>query len=91
MRTFKKLADATVEGLLDRPMYLVIWQCRATGDVNVDGDTHFLGMTRARAIEACQSLMVLRVFKINLGEGTQPRDVTEEVMAAAGLVVEEAA
>lgn len=90
MRNIRRLAQATVEQILDRPMYLCIWQSEMTGDVNVDGDCHFFQMTRARAIEACQSLTVLRVFKVNLVEGTQPRDVTEEIMEAAGMLEEAA-
>ncbi len=85
MRSLRKLADETVTGILDRPMYQIIWQSRINADVNVDGDRHFLSMTRANAIEACQSLMVLRVYCINLIEETV-RDVTAEVMEEAGLV-----
>ena len=75
----------TVTTILDRPMYQVIWQCSQTGDVNVEGDRNFFAMTRANAIEACQSCTVLRVFKLNLIEGTV-RDVTEELMIEAGMV-----
>ena len=82
MRILKNLSHATVEGILDRPMYQVIWQSEQTGDINIDGDRHFLNMTRAMAIEACQSFTVLRVYCINLIEATV-RDVTEEVMHEA--------
>ena len=88
MNHLRTLSHATVEGILDRPMYQVIWQSR-DGNINVDGDRHFFDMTRAMAVEACQSLNVLRVYSINLIEGTV-RDVTEEVMREAG-VLEEAA
>lgn len=89
MRNFRRLSKETVDGLMDRACYQVVWQCRVKGDVIMDGDTHFLGMTRARAIEACQSLEVLKVYCLNFSEGTV-RDVTLEVMEEA-LPEEEAA
>ena len=72
-----------LEGILDRAMYQVIWQSQ-DGNINIDGDRHFFDMNRAMAVEACQSLKVLRVYCINLIEGTV-RDVTAEVMAEAGM------
>ena len=85
MRILKNLSHDTVTGILDRPFYQCIWQSEQTGDINIDGDRHFLSMTRTMAIEACQSLTVLRVYCINLIEGTV-RDVTDELLSEAGMV-----
>jgi hypothetical protein len=85
MNRLRELSHATVEGILDRPMYQCVWQA-SDGNIVMDGDRHFLAMNRAMAVEACQSLKVLRVYCINLIEGSV-RDVTEEVMAEAGLEV----
>jgi len=79
----RELSYATIQGILDRPMYQVIWQSR-DGNIVADGDRHFFNMNRAMAVEACQSLKVLRVYCINLIEETV-RDVTEELMAEAGI------
>lgn len=79
----RNLSHATVEGILDRPMYQCVWQAN-DGNIVMDGDRHFLNMTRAMAVEACQSVKVLRVYCINLIEGTV-RDVTQELMIEAGL------
>lgn len=84
MNRLRELSHATVEGILDRPMYQVIWQSR-DGNINVDGDRHFFEMNRAMAVEACQSLKVLRVYCINLIEATV-RDVTEDLMIEAGVL-----
>lgn len=83
--SLRNLSHATVQGILDRPMYQVIWQSR-DGNINIDGDRHFFDMSRAMAVEACQSFKVLRVYCINLIEATV-RDVTEEVMEEAGMQV----
>jgi len=83
MNRLRELSHETVERILDRPMYQVIWQSQ-DGNINVDGDRKFTDMTRAMAVEACQSLKVLRVYCINLIEGSV-RDVTEEIMAEAGI------
>jgi len=85
MNRLRELSRETVETILDRPMYQVIWQA-SDGNLIIDGDRKFTDMTRAMAVEACQSLKVLRVYCINLIEGSV-RDVTEEVMAEAGLEV----
>ncbi len=79
----RELSHQTLQRILDRPMYQVIWQ-GFEGDINIDGDRLFLGMDRALAVEACQSLKVLRVYCINLIEETV-RDVTAELMAEAGM------
>lgn len=85
MNRLRELSRETVETILDRPMYQVIWQSQ-DGNINVDGDRKFTDMNRAMAVEACQSLKVLRVYCINLIEATV-RDVTEELMIEAGLEV----
>ena len=67
----------TLETILDREVYQVVWQ-NIPGDICIDGDCKITDLNRERALDAYREGNVLKVFCVNFIEGTC-RDVTDEI------------
>lgn len=78
---FQLTGDALTR-FLDRPIYQIIWASKLTKQINFDGDHAFMDMTRENAIEQFLEGNVIKVFEVNLVEGTV-RDVTDEIETEA--------
>ncbi|MFC0246434.1 hypothetical protein ACFOLL_04525 [Falsochrobactrum ovis] len=77
MQTTYSIPEKTLTAVLDREIYQVIWMNFA-GYICMDGDRKVTDMNRESALEAYREGNVLKVFCINLIEGTC-RDVTDEI------------
>jgi len=76
MNASNTISMKTIEIILDREVYQIIWQ-NLTGDICIDGGGKLTDLTRESALDAYREGNVLKVFCVNFTEGTC-RDVTDE-------------
>lgn len=77
MNASKTISDRTLETILDREVYQIIW-LNMSGDICIDGGGKLADLDRESALEAYREGNVLKVFCVNFIEGTC-RDVTDEI------------